>query len=366
MGVHKRGRYWYAAFMIGGKAYLRSTKTTNKTQALAFERKWRNEVHAKEFLGDLDDIKLHEAIDQYLKTKEDTASHKGLLSISKGLKAHFDKELLLHRLSTAEIERWVQMRKDQGRKSQTVQHGIHVMRGTVEHARKLGYRVAEIEWPRMKKDKGRLKYLTVEQEQKLLQELQPDRPIGPKPQHDPNKWPAEKKRARRDNYHLVQMLLDTGARYSEVAGLSWRQVDLVERTINLWRSKVSNESVLYMTDRIYAVLKERSDHKDHDEWVFANRAKTGPRPHSTGAIRKAMKRAGLDGFRCHDLRHTAASRLVQNGLSLQEVSSILGHTTLQMSARYAHLQPAETSRKARDVLNRVNQANKPSLKIVGE
>ncbi|UTW56586.1 site-specific integrase [Kordiimonas sp. SCSIO 12610] len=313
---------------------------------MAFERKWRHEIHAKEFLGDLDDINLHEAFELFLKTRDSIASHKGLTSIVKGLKVHFDTAMLLHRLTTAEVERWVQMRKDQGRKSQTIQHGIHVMRGTVEHARKLGYRVAEIEWPRMKKDKGRLKYLTVEQEQKLLKELQPNLSIGPKAQHDPLKWSAEKRRARLDSYHLTQMLLDTGARYSEITSLSWRQVDLAERTINLWRSKVSNESVLYMTDRIYTVLKERSENKDHEEWVFANKVRNGPRPHSTAAIRNAMKRAGLDGFRLHDVRHTAASRLVQNGLSLQEVSSILGHSGLQMTARYAHLQPAETSKKS--------------------
>jgi integrase len=245
-------------------------------------------------------------------------------------------------------------------------HGIHVLRGAVDHAKKLGYKANDIEWPKLKKGKGRLRYLSADEEQSLLRELQPDRPFGTEGRSDPNVWSEDKKRARLDNYHLVIMLLDTGARYGEVAGLKWSQIDLEERAIHLWRSKVENESILYMTDRVYAVMKERSASKDHEEWVFTNKNMSGPRNHSTIAIRKAMKRAGLEGVRVHDLRHTAASKLVQNGLSLQEVSSILGHSTVQMTARYAHLQPTETSKKARDVLNKLNQDNRPELKLVGE
>lgn len=78
-----------------------------------------------------------------------------------------------------------------------------------------------------------------------------------------------------------------------------------------------------------------------------------------------MQRAVLDGVRLHDLRHTAASKLVQNGLSLLEVSKILGHSQVSMTERYSHLEPTETSNKARDTLNTLNQSTKPDLKVVG-
>lgn len=56
------------------------------------------------------------------------------------------------------------------------------------------------------------------------------------------------------------------------------------------------------------------------------------------AWRTAMKRAGVERFRWHDLRHTFASRLAQAGVPILAIKQFLGHTTLAMAMRYAHLQ----------------------------
>ena len=59
---------------------------------------------------------------------------------------------------------------------------------------------------------------------------------------------------RQDNWDLVIMLLDIGARYSEIAKLTWQQDDLKNKTILLKRSNTNNETVLYMSNRVYQVL----------------------------------------------------------------------------------------------------------------
>jgi integrase len=70
------------------------------------------------------------------------------------------------------------------------------------------------------------------------------------------------------------------------------------------------------------------------------------------AFANAVKRAGIEDFRFHDLRHSAASYLAMNGASLMEIAEILGHKTLSMVKRYAHLSEQHT----RSVVERMNRA----------
>jgi site-specific recombinase XerD len=58
----------------------------------------------------------------------------------------------------------------------------------------------------------------------------------------------------------------------------------------------------------------------------------------------AVKRAGIEDFHWHDLRHSAASYLAMNGATLAEIAEVLGHKTLAMVKRYAHLSQAHTTR----------------------
>ena len=72
-------------------------------------------------------------------------------------------------------------------------------------------------------------------------------------------------------------------------------------------------------------------------------------------FQRIAKKAGLEGIRFHDLRHTFASHLVMNGVDLATVRGLLGHKTITMTLRYAHLSP-DHKRGAVEKLARVNQA----------
>ena len=158
-----------------------------------------------------------------------------------------------------------------------------------------------------------------------------------------------------DAYDLVILLLDTGARYSEIANIEWSRIDLNERIIHLWRPKVQNEGILFMTDRVHDVLIRRALTRT-SRYVFQNR-KGGPRGYVSQSIRKAMRKAGLNDCRIHTLRHTHASRLIQNGMTVYEVREILGHTDIKTTMRYAHLETRQVTSKARDIINRLNQSS---------
>ena len=146
--------------------------------------------------------------------------------------------------------------------------------------------------------------------------------------------------------------MDTGARYSEAVGLLWANVDLKNKTIALYRSKVKNESTLQMTSRVHEVLTRRFKNKTANQKFIFESVEGSARKYSPGAFVRACKRCGIEGITLHSLRHTFASRVVQAGLSLVEIQNLLGHASPITSLRYAHLAPNQAASKAVMVLDK--------------
>ena len=152
-----------------------------------------------------------------------------------------------------------------------------------------------------------------------------------------------------DNEHLypvVVFALSTGARKSEILGLTLDDLDLTRDTAVLRDTKNGDtravpivhhlrdllENQVETVNRFYGELELPADRR----WLFPRR--DGQEPID---IRKAWENARntakIKDFRFHDLRHSTASYLAMNGASLVEIAEILGHRTLQMVRRYAHL-----------------------------
>lgn len=353
MSVVKRGnsQYWYIQFQLNGHTYIRSARTTNKKAAEQMETEWKAKLHAQQFLGRKERISLQAAIAQFCESKQERPSHAGLLSCSKVVSRLLPVNKYIDELTAHELERFKRDRMTQGVNPQTIKHNFNLIRGALKFARKLGYQVNDLEFPETKIPKSPLRYLSEEEERRLLACLDPRREgSGLRPYGERD---TEMKRTMQDAFDLVILLLDTGARYGEIANIEWSRINLNDRTIHLWRSKVQNETFLFMTDRVYEVLSRRMQSRT-SQYVFANR-KGGSRGYASQSIRKALRKAGLRDCRIHTLRHTHASRLIQNGMSVYEVREILGHTDIKTTMRYAHLETRQVTSKARDVINRLNQ-----------
>ena len=180
---------------------------------------------------------------------------------------------------------------------------------------RLDYQVPVIKFPKIKVQNQRIHSLSRDEEIHLLAELVPDNTKYHKKSTPFNDKP-ELIKQRQDNWDLVIMLLDIGARYNEIAEQKWQQVDLKNKTILLKRTKTNNEAVLYMSNRLYQVLKSRNDKKVHHKWVFIDKSDNNRRKHSTIAIRRAILNAGIENFREHTFCHTCVMRLVQNGMTV--------------------------------------------------
>lgn len=145
-------------------------------------------------------------------------------------------------------------------------------------------------------------------------------------------------RPQADLYLAVVLSLSTGGRQSEIMMLRWTQIDFKRQVITLFETKNGDRRSLPLVGESFALLQERVKVRSlKDDRVFPPVTDKGESRSVREAWERALRAAEIDDFRWHDLRHTAASYLVMSGVSLVEVAKILGHRTLSMVARYAHL-----------------------------
>jgi integrase len=138
-------------------------------------------------------------------------------------------------------------------------------------------------------------------------------------------------------YPLVVLALSTGGRQGELLGLRWRDVDLDRKVATLHQTKNGERRALPLSGLAFDLLCDLSSTVQHQgaDYVFADARGRAEFPRTEWE--NALARAEVGDFRFHDLRHSAASYLAMNGATLAEIAEILGHKTLAMVKRYAHL-----------------------------
>jgi integrase len=131
--------------------------------------------------------------------------------------------------------------------------------------------------------------------------------------------------------HFVQLAIETGMRRSELLGLEWTNVDLDRRVAHLPITKNGESRGVPLSTRAIAILRDLPP--SSTERVFGALTAEALKL----SFKRAVRRAGINGLRLHDLRHEATSRFFEKGLNVMEVASVTGHKTLQMLKRYTHL-----------------------------
>lgn len=134
---------------------------------------------------------------------------------------------------------------------------------------------------------------------------------------------------------MVAFTLETGLRQSNVLQLEWSQVDLAARVawIHADQAKGRRSIPVPLTDTAVALLKRQQG--QDERYVFTYRGR--PIRHIKTAWKAALKRAGIERFRWHDLRHTWASWHAQNGTPLHILQELGGWSSFSMVQNYAHL-----------------------------
>lgn len=151
-----------------------------------------------------------------------------------------------------------------------------------------------------------------------------------------------------DLYLAVLLSLTTGGRQAEIMSLRWGQIDLKSARATLYAGTTKNDDarVLPLVGEAFKLLQERAKARNlTDDRIFppTKRAVISEYMSLDKPFATALKEADISDFHWHDLRHTCASYLMMNGVSPLEISKILGHKTMAMVSRYAHLAPGRVS-----------------------
>ena len=147
--------------------------------------------------------------------------------------------------------------------------------------------------------------------------------------------------------------MNTGLRRGELLALRWDSIDFDRRILTVEGGTAKNRQTRHvpLNDEATRVLKRWREQTNLGRRVFE--VKTGFKT----AWAALLKRAKITNFRWHDLRHHFASRLVQVGVPLNTVRDLLGHSSVAMSLRYAHLAPDQR----REAVAKLNE--KPLLAL---
>ena len=214
------------------------------------------------------------------------------------------------------LSRWLESLRDKGLSPATCNRALFLMKYVFNCARRWGF-IAESparDVSVLPGEEFRERYLSEEEARRLLNALD-----------------AEKDRLAA---LAVKLLLFTGARKSEILAARWENVDVARRILTVPLSKSGKARHIPLSDAALQVLAEI---KSQSEWLFPSSQKDSHISSIFAAWDRVRTKTGLKDVRLHDLRHSFASFLVNEGCSLYEVQRILGHQNPKVTMRYAHL-----------------------------
>ena len=134
---------------------------------------------------------------------------------------------------------------------------------------------------------------------------------------------------------IIRLLAMSGARKSEIEKLKWTDVDFGTGYLRIAKGK-TGARLIPLTSHMRAIF-DVVPRMAGTEYVFPARTLTGPFQGLPKVWNDVRVKAKLDDLRLHDLRHSAASFALANGVPLEVIGRLLGHTDLKTTRRYAHL-----------------------------
>jgi integrase len=314
MPLYKRkdSPYWWIKIEQNGKSISRSTGTADRKKAQEYHDKLKVDLWDQEKLGAKPRYKWEDAVIRWIGETKHKATQNDDLMHLRWVDIYL-RNRELSSITRDDIDTIIRNRLSEGVTNATTNRTLAVIRSILIRA------TNDWEWidrhPKIKllpEPRRRVRWLTHEEASRLIAEL---------PEH---------------LAAMVRFSLETGLRQANVTGLTWQQVDLDRQCawIHGDQAKARKAIAVPLSPSAVKIIKEQAG--KHKEFIFTYNGHKIIQV-STAAWYKALKRAGIADFRWHDLRHTWASWMIQNGCPLHVLQELGGWSSPDMVQKYAHL-----------------------------
>ena len=320
--------WWVSYTSSGGKRVRRSTWTTDRKEADALEAKWKLEAFRHQQWDEQPARTFDELMLRFMKETMDrrrTGERRVKIAIKPLYHAFSGRDVT--RLRVVEVRAYIRQRKEAGLAASTINKEVGFLSAAINHARKeWGWDIPNAaQGQRLTEPPGRVRWITRAESAALIRAAESE-PRAP--------YLAD----------FITVALHTGMRKGEILGLEWRRVDLQANLLHLeaHNTKAGRRRSVPLNrlarEALLGRMRYRASQCPDSPWVFAH--PDGSRIQDVKkAFGTACQKAGIADFRIHDLRHTCAAWLVSAEVPLAEVRDLLGHSTVKMTERYAHLAP---------------------------
>ena len=322
--IRKIGKSWWIDYRVNGK---RSRKRIGRSKRIAELALKDVEVKiAKGRAGfETKKISIHKFFEEYINYINVTLAHRSATRY-KAVIDHFGEFIntlenpprYIQDITSALLEHYKQSRVGTV-SNQTVNFELVALKTALYYAKKMKYLrdnpAVEVSKVRVV-NKKLPRFLDKVEIQKLLQACSPDL------------------------NDIVIFLINTGLRLGELTNLEWNDVDLNQRIIKIsakedWVPKAKQERQIPLNEAAFQVLNNKQNRAGY---IFTT--STGNTlNHTLRRFKRVCKKAGIENACLHTLRHTFASHLVMSGVDIMTVSKLLGHSSITMTEKYAHLAP---------------------------
>ncbi|QWV98649.1 site-specific integrase [Geomonas nitrogeniifigens] len=326
MAVYKRGAkgVFYMNFTVDGVRVSRSTGKFTKKEAKLVEAVEKKRMMVDGALSPREraarmllSTAIQKTYDERWKDNKDGIKTKRLAERAMELIG----DIPISKIEDQSIKRMVKKLEDSGVKGATINRYLATMKTLLRHHQQPWEHI------KLKKEsKGRIRVLSKEEEMTVVSLLR-DTDHGKKRSHYP------------EAADLIEVLVDTGCRLSEVLNLKYEDINWDTNLISIWINKGDKPRSIPMTKRVRGILLARQE----GNWIKPFSIDIYQAQKAWNWVRKRMMLDDDREFVMHALRHTCATRLLNRGVDLYVVKEYLGHSLIQVTERYSHLSPDKLS-----------------------